>query len=301
MTTPASPFPEVLTSIVLPTCDRESLLPRALASVLAQTASRWELLVVNDGARDLQALQARFPDPRIRWLRSPGHAGVSAARNLGIAAARGEWVAFLDDDDELLPAFLSRLPQFMAERQLDFSWCGIERGEGGPRRCWTVDSLCSQDLRFTLEVAACCGLTARRDLLQRLGGFEPGLRTSEDRELFFRWIGAGCRYAALPEVLVRVHAHNGFRLSDVRHDRDRAVASAQDDEQLLRRYAALLPAQAPVGREYRYHLAGKYFHAGHAEGFWRVFFSLPWLARLNPKLLRRALRVWLFAARRTDP
>ena len=107
---PVEHTPETLVSIVIPSWNRSALLQRALASVRAQTWSHWEALVVDDGSEDdtrevVAALAAE--DPRIRLIARP-HEGVCAARNAGLAEARGGFIAFLDSDNEWLPAFWRR-------------------------------------------------------------------------------------------------------------------------------------------------------------------------------------------------
>src|SRR6185369_4754962 len=91
----------------------ERFIEEAIASVFAQTYPHWELLLVDDGSTDggtaiARGYAARHPD-RVRYLEHPGHAnrGMSASRNLGIAAARGAYVAFLDADDTWLPGKLT--------------------------------------------------------------------------------------------------------------------------------------------------------------------------------------------------
>lgn len=97
---------DTLVSVVLPTFDRGPYLLRAIASVLGQLHERWELLVVDTGARPATAeALATFDDPRIRVLEAHGSKS-AVARNLALDAARGDLVAYLDDDNVLLPWWL---------------------------------------------------------------------------------------------------------------------------------------------------------------------------------------------------
>jgi glycosyltransferase involved in cell wall biosynthesis len=91
-------------SIVVPMYNRGRLIGRAMASCLGQTFGDFEVVVVDDGSTDDSvAVVQRCPDPRIRLLQSPRNCGVCPARNRGVAAATGEWIVFLDSDDELAP------------------------------------------------------------------------------------------------------------------------------------------------------------------------------------------------------
>lgn len=102
-----------LVSVILPTCDRPALLPRAVASVLAQTERDFELLVVDQNrsagrVADQAGFGAWLRDPRVRVIHDPGATpNASGARNTGLAAAQGEWIAFLDDDDAYRPTKLA--------------------------------------------------------------------------------------------------------------------------------------------------------------------------------------------------
>lgn len=111
-------------SVVLPTLNRAALLPRALDSIIAQTHRDWEIVVVDDGSNDatpevLQGYASRLGD-RLVVVRQ-GNEGSSSARNAGIAACRGRFVAFLDSDDEYVPSKLERqLDLFRLRPELGF-------------------------------------------------------------------------------------------------------------------------------------------------------------------------------------
>src|SRR4051794_28834950 len=100
-------------SIILPTCRRPQLLARAVGSVLAQDHSDFECIVVDDGGGEALDLP---DDRRLRLVRHPTNRGLPIALNTGLDAAEGDFVTFLDDDDELTPDRLS-----MVVRSLDTS------------------------------------------------------------------------------------------------------------------------------------------------------------------------------------
>jgi glycosyltransferase involved in cell wall biosynthesis/CelD/BcsL family acetyltransferase involved in cellulose biosynthesis len=102
-----------LVSVVMPTFNRADTILRAIASVQAQTHGDWDLIVVDDGSTDDTASRIAGLDPRIRVLRQENR-GVTAARNTGLAAVRGDLVAFLDSDDEWLPHHLALAVAFFA-------------------------------------------------------------------------------------------------------------------------------------------------------------------------------------------
>ena len=105
-----------LVSIVIPTYNRTSILPRTIKSVLEQTQQNFEIWVVDDGStEDIDSVLKALHDARIRYLRLPQHTNANVARNAGIRAAKGEYIAMLDSDDEWLPQHLERRLQKIAE------------------------------------------------------------------------------------------------------------------------------------------------------------------------------------------
>ena len=96
-------------SVIIPTYNRAHLVGRAIRSVLNQTYQDFEIIVVDDGSTDnTEEVVKSFNDPRIRYIRHEENKGAAAARNTGIKAAKGKFIAFQDSDDEWLPKKLEK-------------------------------------------------------------------------------------------------------------------------------------------------------------------------------------------------
>ena len=112
-------------SVVIPTRDRPGLLAHTLRTVLWQEDVDAEVLVVDDGmGSDTSAVLERLGDSRVHLLRNSGPPGVSGARNSGIAAAKGHWIAFLDDDDLWAPGKLRAQLSVAEEAGADWVYAG---------------------------------------------------------------------------------------------------------------------------------------------------------------------------------
>lgn len=125
-----------LVSIIMPAFNAAGTLPESLTSVCQQDHPYWELLVIDDGSSDntveLVTEYART-DPRIKLIRQPSNQGVAAARNAGIAAAQGRYIAFLDSDDLWLPQKLSLQLKAMHENQALVSMTAYYRFQQIPK------------------------------------------------------------------------------------------------------------------------------------------------------------------------
>jgi hypothetical protein len=209
-------------SVIIPTYNYARFLGEAIDSVLAQTWPALEIIVVDDGSTDdTPRILAGYGD-RIRVIRQE-NLGASAARNIGIAAARGEWVAFLDSDDLWQPRKLEcDAARIAADPDLGMVHCGAEQFDNtgktlfvflGGREGWVAPDL----LRLDREVIAApgSGLTVRKTAAEEVGGYDPRLDASEDWDFCYR---LACRYRAgfIPEVLARYRLHGTGRHLDIR-------------------------------------------------------------------------------------
>lgn len=94
-------MPKPTVTVIVPTYNRREMLDRALRSIAAQTFQDYEIIVINDGGCDVADILEKYEN--VYYIKQPKNRGLSAARNAGLKAARGKYIAFLDDDDVLLP------------------------------------------------------------------------------------------------------------------------------------------------------------------------------------------------------
>lgn len=180
-------------SVVIPTWNRREALIAAVHSALAQTLEPLEVLVCDDGSSDGSAeAMAALGDGRVRWLGGPHVGRPAGPRNRGLRAARGQWVAFLDDDDVWLPDKLRVQAETLTATALDSCSSDAFRvGEGHPgdeRLLGFLPPRLSFGELLTDNKVICSSLVARRDLLVSLGGFPcaAALTALEDYALWLR-------------------------------------------------------------------------------------------------------------------
>lgn len=197
-----------LVSVVLPTHNRATTLARAVGSVLAQSHSALELIVVDDGSTDhTSEILADFDDRRVLCLRLPQRSGAAAARNAGIAASSGGFIAFQDSDDEWVPTKLASQLELIEAGGPDVGWvggrhrviAGSERREVGPdllirRQSYLPDLLDGQAFVTATWLV-------RRETLERVGPFREDMPCLEDWDLIFRLYDT-CQFRAVDDVVV---------------------------------------------------------------------------------------------------
>jgi glycosyltransferase involved in cell wall biosynthesis len=195
-------------SVVVPTFNRSQLVARAIRSVLDQTFTDFELIVVDDGSTDdTPKVLAAIQDPRVHLVHQENQR-LSAARNAGAAVAAAAWLTFLDDDDEALPGWLELFRGEIGDPRCGVVCCGgVIVDEDGrpvgtmrPRQLGAAyDNLVGSFVAGTFAV--------RRDLFYGVGGYAPGLPTSHGTELAFRLfphcVSQGWAIRSVPEAGVR--------------------------------------------------------------------------------------------------
>jgi len=194
-----------LVSVIIPVHNCERYLAEAIESVLAQTYRPIEVVVVDDGSTDNSADIARSYQ-EIHYIYQP-HQGVAAARNVAIAAAQGEFIAFLDADDRWPSDKLRVQVEYLIEHpHVGYTISRLQNflapGVNLPPR--VKKSLLERDQIGLMT------LVARRTVFEQVGGFDPGYRVGSDFEWFTRATDAGIPTAILPRVLLyrRIHDSN---------------------------------------------------------------------------------------------
>lgn len=122
----------VIVSVIIPTYNRAALLMRAAESVLAQTVSELELIIVDDGSSDhTPDIVSRLNDPRVQYIRLDRNRGACYARNVGITHAKGAYIAFQDSDDVWAPTKLEKQLAYIVETGADIVFSAFDRHQDG--------------------------------------------------------------------------------------------------------------------------------------------------------------------------
>jgi glycosyltransferase involved in cell wall biosynthesis len=208
-----------LVSVVIPTRDRQSLLLRAVDSVLQQSERDLELIIVDDASSDdTAAFLARLMrrDERVRTVRNAHPGGAAAARNQGIALGRGQWIAFLDDDDEWMPEKLQRQLQLLQSTPsaVACSCNFVMRFSSGRSKLVRVaPNATLQQLLFENELGSASLCVCSSAVLNDIGGFDASLPSAQDQDLWARVRQRG-NVVVCAEPLVLYRAHTGRRITN---------------------------------------------------------------------------------------
>jgi GT2 family glycosyltransferase len=195
-------------SVVIPVYNRASTVLPTLLSIKNQTYSNFECIIIDDGSKDSKALIAvieNLHDDRFQYLRQT-NAGSSAARNTGIKAAKGKYIAFLDSDDQFLPNKLERFENFISVYGGDawYSQSILERGTSKtwlrPKRELGRNEDVGEYLFLHNQHISTCTMVVIADVAKTVL-FNPNAPKMQDPDFCLRLQGAGIRFKMIPEPL----------------------------------------------------------------------------------------------------
>ena len=287
-----------MVSIVIPSRNRPELLRRAAASALGQSFEDLEVVVVDDASETPVALPE---DRRLRIVRLPRQSGGAAARNAGLRAARGRWIAFLDDDDTLLPEMVEVSLDALAGADLPrpvaaISGIEVVDAEGRvlatripPERRAKGEHFFLEPIEPNRSYLTKQTLIVERDVLQGIGGWDPAFRSRVHSELFLR-LNPECSILGLPRVTYRLSAHRGPRVS-----RDRTLRQ-ESYQRMVAKHRLAFAAHPEPFAEFAYAHARRSIEEGQR---WSAATTLLQAARLAPRpILARLARDSKRSARR---
>lgn len=195
-------------SIITPTYNRFNLLPQAIQSVLAQTFADFEMLIIDDGSEPgIEPVVNEFADKRLIYLHQK-HSGRSIARNLGLQAARGEFIAFLDDDDLFYSQkFAHEVAFFHKHPQVDIISSGFRLIDAEKKRIsvWKPwlhkPDLNAGNCLYGCPLASCASVFRSSALMRMDHWFDPAFFIAQTDDFFLRMLLSGARFEWLKMVL----------------------------------------------------------------------------------------------------
>jgi glycosyltransferase involved in cell wall biosynthesis len=252
-----------LVSVILPTLNRIPFLSISVGSVLAQDFPDFELIIVDDGSTDdVQSAVEGFRDSRLRYIRRETNGGPAAARNTGIAHARGRYIAFQDSDDEWM---LGKLKMQVAaiEREYGDTMCigSLVRYFGDQVRLYrpAAEQKTVLSLKNIMETPIAYTQTwlVPRVALEQVGGFDEKLKIWEDWDLLLR-LAEVIKLKATPDALVYSERFDDSVTGD-------ASAFIESMDYLLEKHADLLSSEAKVWAKLHYMRARRLMNLGRWE------------------------------------
>jgi glycosyltransferase involved in cell wall biosynthesis/peptidoglycan/xylan/chitin deacetylase (PgdA/CDA1 family) len=226
-------------SVIIPAFNAAGTLTQCLDSLSRQTLPEWEAVIIDDGSDDFTAeiaIQYGQRDGRVRVIRQP-NGGVSAARNAGIAAARGSCLVFLDADDWLDPEHLFALFEAQQEASRTVAFCDFIRVASDGRPFWecrTSEITAQPFATFARRCrAAIHCFMVPRDLVAEIGGFDTNLKTCEDWDFWQRIARIGAEFKHVSRMLAYYRTAEDSLSSDVSQllkDAERVISQAKTSD-----------------------------------------------------------------------
>jgi len=229
-------------SVIIPTYNRAEFLPTAIKSALNQTFKDIQIIVSDDRSTDhTREVVESFNDDRIRYVRNEGKKGPSATRNTAISASKGEYIAFLDDDDEWVPDKLQKQVELLDHSQPNI--CGvysnrlfIDRESGKILSDNPETEQLQGNLLYQLMIKSpihTSSVVVRKRCLEEIGLFDETISYMEDRDMWIR-LSMKWDFEYIPVPLTKAYIHGNAHLSQ------NLEGQTAGRERLLEKYHHLL-------------------------------------------------------------
>ncbi len=200
-----------LITVVMPTYKAEEFILEALMSAKAQTYTEWELIVVEDGSKDrteeiVKEFASSLIDRNIQYVHHSQNQGVSEARNTAIKLAKGEFLAFLDSDDIWKEYHLELSVRELQLSGADLAHSAIEVFNHKTRKPIIVITPTDEEIAdFPNSLFKRCyvpmsTVVVKKSIFQKLGGFDPNFKNSQDYDYWLRIVEAGFKFVYVPGI-----------------------------------------------------------------------------------------------------
>lgn len=287
-------------SVVIPTYNRSHFIKRAVHSALAQTYQDLEVIVVDDHSTDdtvKEVTDLSSGDDRVRYLHHSVNRGAQAARNTGIRAAQGQYIAFLDSDDEWLPHKLEKQVQFITRgpEELGVVYCGyriVRAGNFPPKdECFNLQGNIYHHLLSGYGLGPTSILLVKKKALEAINLFDESVLAYQEWDTSIR-LAKYYEFGYVPNSLVLYHLHDQGSIS-----RNRA-SNIEAYLRIVNRYRSdilcvcsqrTLDNHYKIARRRFFGLASQYLNTGEYRTAARMFAKA---AQLPPA----QLRLWLHAS-----
>lgn len=209
-------------SIVLPTYNRAEYLPRSIDSVLRQTFDDFELIVVDDASTDgTRSVVEGYDDDRVTYVSHDENRGPSAARNTGLEIVRGEFVTFIDSDDEFVPTFLETSLRALRDEPDDCAGTAVTYENHKTYKDYEVEMNPVPPVMSGMDVIGDAiprvgGLMLRSTVVSEIGRFDEQQPYNEDVDYWIRLFQNGYYLVGIGEPLYRYYKHGDQQTSDDR-------------------------------------------------------------------------------------
>lgn len=259
-------------SVIIPTYNRAHLVGRAIESVLNQTYQNFEIIVVDDGSTDnTEEVVKNFNNKVIRYIRHKENRGGGAARNTGIKEAEGNYIAFLDDDDEWLPEKLEKQISFFDDKssELGVVYTGLIRvDETGEyivkqyirvpdihvpeKRRWIYEDLLLKDYVGTIST-----VLVKKECFEKIGLFDESLPSCQDWDICIR-IAKMYQFDFIESPLIKYYRH-ACRITT------NLEAKIKGRVMLLNKFFSEITSKRRIYSEHRYGIGVLYCRAGNMK------------------------------------